>query len=46
MVGGQTQFQYSSTTSQTKKNSWFGKIETQEESLKVIKDVSNGFYSL
>ncbi|MEI6660241.1 MAG: hypothetical protein WCK91_02355 [bacterium] len=29
-----------------KKNAWFGKIETKEEALKVIKDSSNGFYFL
>lgn len=29
-----------------KKNSWFGKIETSEEAVKVIKDVSIGFYVL
>lgn len=29
-----------------KKNSWFGKIETKDEALKVIKDASNGFYFL
>ena len=29
-----------------KKNNWFGKIETREEALKVIKDSSNGFYFL
>lgn len=29
-----------------KKNAWYGKIETKEEALKVIKDASNGFYFL
>ena len=29
-----------------KKNSWFGKIETREEALKVIKDSSYGFFFL
>jgi len=29
-----------------KKNTWFGKIETRDEALKVIKDASNGFYFL
>ena len=29
-----------------KKNAWFGKIETRDEALKVIKDTSNGFYFL
>ena len=29
-----------------KKNVWFGKIETKDEALKVIKDASNGFYFL
>ena len=29
-----------------KKNAWYGKIETKEEALKVIKDTSNGFYFL
>lgn len=29
-----------------KKNVWFGKIETKEEAIKVIKDSSNGFYFL
>lgn len=29
-----------------KKDIWFGKIETKEEALKVVKDVSNGFYFL
>ena len=29
-----------------KKNSWFGKIETKEEALKVIKDSSYGFFFL
>lgn len=29
-----------------KKNTWFGKIETRDEALKVIKDVSNSFYFL
>ena len=27
-----------------KKNQWFGKIESREDALKVIKDSSNGFY--
>ncbi len=31
---------------QTKKNTLFGKIETKEEALKIIKDSSNGFYFL
>lgn len=31
---------------QVKKNSWFGKIETQDEALEVIKGVSIGFYFL
>ena len=37
------------TTGETKppkKNVWFGKIETKEEAIKVIKDSSNGFYFL
>lgn len=29
-----------------KKNAWYGKIETKDEALKVIKDASNGFYFL
>ena len=29
-----------------KKNNWFGKIETREEALKVIKDSSNGIIQL
>lgn len=29
-----------------KKNAWYGKIETKEEALKVIKGASNGFYFL
>ncbi len=29
-----------------KKNAWFGKIETKEEAIKVIKDSANGFYFL
>ena len=29
-----------------KKNTWFGKIETRDEAIKVIKDASNGFYFL
>lgn len=29
-----------------KKNTWFGKIETRNEALKVIKDTSNSFYLL
>ena len=29
-----------------KKNAWYGKIETKEDALKVIKDASNGFYFL
>ena len=29
-----------------KKNAWFGKIETKEEAIKVIKNSSNGFYFL
>jgi hypothetical protein len=34
-----------STPVLTKKNIvWYGKIETKEEVLKIIKDVSNGFY--
>ena len=33
-------------TKPPKKNAWFGKIETKDEALKVIKDSSNGFYFL
>lgn len=33
-------------TKPPKKNAWFGKIETKEEALKIIKDSSNGFYFL
>lgn len=29
-----------------KKNNWFGKIETREEAIKIIKDCSYGFFSL
>ncbi|MBI2042478.1 MAG: hypothetical protein HYT21_01910 [Candidatus Nealsonbacteria bacterium] len=29
-----------------KKNTWFGKIQTRDEAIKVIKDASNGFYFL
>lgn len=35
-----------SQTQPPKKNNWFGKIETREEALKVIKDSSIGFYFL
>jgi len=30
----------------SKKNSWYGKIETEDEALKVIKDASYGFFFL
>ncbi len=33
-------------TKSTKKNVWFGKIETKEEALKVIRESSTGFYFL
>lgn len=38
--------QITTTAETTKRNNWFGKIETREESLKIIKDSSNGFIFL
>ena len=32
------------TTPPPKKNNWFGKIETREEALKIVKNISIGFY--
>ena len=45
-MDNQTPTSPSTTRRNQIKNTWFGKIETTENALKVIKDVSNGFYFL